>query len=148
MIETLHKRHSMFRLAAKRFRQALAATLALALGIGVNAAIFNLEGLRYPADINPDPFINPDPLDLFPQTDFRSQTAEAATSNNAERSLENSPLAEISEKSLFCVQADAPRNDPAFELKSYALLLGDCLITPNLYRERTGVSPRIALEVR
>lgn len=134
MIEASHKYDSLFKAAANRSGIAFAAALALALGIGVNAAIFDLGGLRHTADLFPDPTA------FFLESSSLPQMADAVISTDADCGHDHGGLEGTDEYALPCAFFYTRGGDSAFESRAYALLLGDYLITTNLYAERTSVS--------
>jgi hypothetical protein len=134
MVETLHKYESLLKATAHRFGIALAGALALALGIGVNAAIFNVGRLRQTTDVFPDP------LCLLVRSDSRPQTDDAAMTIDAECGHDHTVSVGTDENALPCALLLARSGNPAFELKGYALLLGDYHVTLDLYSRRASVS--------
>jgi hypothetical protein len=135
MIEALHKYDSILKAVANRIGIAFAATLALALAIGVNAAIFNLGELRRTVDVFPDP------AEFFLRSLSRPQTHDAAIVSGAECPQdERGGLDVTDENAPACVFFQAGGGNSTLESGAYALLLGDCLITRNLYAERASAT--------
>lgn len=142
MIRASHQYHSLFRAAAHRLGIAMAATLALALGIGVNAAIFNIGGPPHAAGIDPAQ------AGLFLQPAPRFQTVDAAILTGAGCEGWRGRSRDVGESSLPCVLAHLRDSNLAVESKCPALLFGDYLITLNLYAGRAGARQSIAPGVR